>query len=129
MNINKTTVLNILILVLIAIVSYLFDYSKYIILVAILTMLLLKYKKTQKLGLLLLFVEGTFLFSYWMHIPYIQVIVAILIILTINKLIQDSLLKQQQVDLVKEKLNVAKRNVVDTSEYAIVVTDEDFSIL
>lgn len=118
-----------LIIAIIAIVTYKLDITTYIVLISILTFIMLETKKLHQFGVVLAFVELTLLVGYMLKIPYLQMLVAVVLILIVNKLIQDSLLKQQQDEFVKNKLNIAKRNIIDSSEYIIVFVDEDYSVL
>ncbi len=117
------------IIAVVAIVTYELDITTYIVLFSIITLLFLQSNKLRQLGIVFVFVEATFVVGYMLHIPYLQMLVAIAIILLINKVIQDSLLKQQQDEFVKTKMNIAKKNIIDTSEYIIVFVDEDYSVI
>lgn len=117
------------VIALIAIVTYNLNITTYIVLFSILTFLLLESKKLRQVGIVFAFVEAIFLIGYLLNIPYLQMLIGIVIILVINKLIQDSLLKQQQDDFVKTKLNIAKRNIINSSDYIIIFVDEDYSVL
>lgn len=117
------------IIAIIAIVTYKLDITTYIVLLSILTFVMLETKLLRQLGIVLGFIELSFLVGYMLKVSYLELLLAILIILIVNKLIQDSLLKQQQDEFVKTKLNIAKRNIIDNSDNIIVFIDEDYSVL
>ncbi|WOO88735.1 DHH family phosphoesterase [Mollicutes bacterium LVI A0078] len=117
------------IIAIIAIVTYDLDITTYIVLASIITLVLLELEKTRQVGQVLAFVGATFLAGHILNIAYLEMLIGVVIILIVNKLIQDSLLKQQQDEFVKTKLNIAKRNIIDSSDYIIVFVDEDLSVL
>ncbi len=126
---HKDIIVGAFIIAVIAIVTYDLDITTYIVLASIITLVLLESEKTKQVGQVLAFVGATFLAGHLLKIPYLEMLIGVVIILIVNKLIQDSLLKQQQDEFVKTKLNIAKRNIIDSSDYIIVFVDEDLSVL
>lgn len=126
---HKDILIGAFIIAIIAIVTYSLNITTYIVLLSILTFIMLETKKFRQFGIILAVAELTFLVGYVLNINYLQMLIAVLIILLVNKLIQDSLLKQQQDDFIKNKLNIAKRNIIDDSENIIVFVDEDYSVI
>ncbi len=118
-----------LIIALIAIVSYDLNITTYIVLISILMLVMLQSKKFYRFGVALAFIEITLYIGNLLNIRYLQLLAGIVLILIINKLIQDSLLKQQQDDFIKTKLNIAKRSIIDSSQYIIILADEDYSVI
>ncbi len=129
LNKHRDILIGAFIIAIIAAVTYNLDITTYIVLLSILTFVMLETKLLRQLGIILAFIEITFLVGYVLKISYIELLIAVVIILIINKLIQDSLLKQQQDEFVKTKLNIAKRNIIDNSDNIIVFVDEDYSVL
>ncbi|WOO86926.1 DHH family phosphoesterase [Mollicutes bacterium LVI A0039] len=126
---HRDIIVGTFIIALIAIVTYKLEYTTYIVVIAVLTFIMIETERLKSIGMMLALVEFTFLVGYLLKIPYLQMLIGIVCILLINKLIQDSLLKQQQDDFVKTKLNIAKRNIINSSENIIVFVDEDYSVL
>ncbi len=126
---HKKIIITLVSIVLITIVTLDLDYTLYIVFISTIIFIMLEIKKLHKLGVALLFVLITLLMGYVLHIPYLQFLIAIILILSVNKFIQDSLLKQKQDEYVKNKLSIAKRSIIDSNNYSILIIDEDDSVL
>lgn len=126
---HRRIIIGCFVIALVAIVTYESNYTSYAVAYALVSFIFIEIKSLHKIGVNMAFIGLVFLAGYKLDIHYMLVLLGIAVILVINKLIQDSLLKQEQDEFIKKKMNIAKRNIIDTSDYIIIFVDEDYTVL
>ncbi len=129
LNKHRSILIGCFIISLIALITYELDITTYIVIYSVITLILIETPKLRKIGVNMAFIELIFLVGYTLNVHYMTILVAILLVLLINKIIQDSLIKQEQDEFIKTKMNIAKRNIIDCSDYIIVFVDETYTVL
>ncbi len=126
---HRNFLIGLVVIALIAIFTYESEYTTYTVLASLVALILLQTKNYNKIGVNLAFTIIVYIFGSMAGVKFTTILISVLLILLINKIIQDSLLKQQQDEFVKAQMNIAKRNIIDSSEYIIIFVDEDYTVL